>query len=93
MNGLVAIGITAALLIIAAAAKPKLLVEYDIEADEVREGTKNGWYTCVLTVQNGLPAVILSGKMTNGEDYKGVFTISEDDWKELQKEGYQVVEL
>lgn len=92
MDGIIIIGVFAAMALIAAAAKkqPQGLIEYDIDADDIREGVKNGWYSCQLTLKDDMPAVILFGKLTNGEDYKGVFTISESDWKALQKEGYNV---
>lgn len=93
MKGITIIGIAAAAALIAAAAKkqPRRLIEYDIDAEDIREGVKNGWYNCQLTLKDDMPAVILFGKLTNGEDYKGVFTISERDWRALQKEGYEVV--
>ena len=97
MNGIVIIGALAAMALICAAAKEKKmpmgLYRYDVDAEDIREGVQNGWYTCQLTTKNGDPAVILSGKMTNGEDYRGVFTISERDWNALKHEGYEVVEL
>lgn len=92
MDGIICIGVLVAAVLITAAAKPKgELIEYDVDAEDVREGVQNGWYTCQLTTKDGEPAVILSGRMTNGEDYSGVFTISERDWKSLKKEGYEVV--
>ena len=93
MNGIVVIGSLAAMVLICAAAKknPQGLVEYDVDAEDVREGVQNGWYTCTLTTKDDMPAVILSGKMTNGEDFQGVYTISPNDWNALQKEGYKVV--
>lgn len=93
MNGIFIIGALAAMAFICAAAKknPQGLVEYDVDAEDVREGVQNGWYTCTLTTKDDMPAVILSGKMTNGEDFQGVYTISPDDWNALQKEGYKVV--
>ena len=92
MNGIVVIGALAALALICAAAKKNSqgLVEYDVDAEDIREGVKNGWYSCTLTTKDGMPAVVLFGKMTNGEDYKGVFTISESDWQLLKKEGYPI---
>ena len=93
MNGIFIIGALAAVAFICAAAKnhPQGLVGYDVDAEDIREGVQNGWYTCTLTTKDDMPAVILSGKMTNGEDFRGVHTISPDDWNELQKEGSQVV--
>ena len=82
----------AALIAAAAKKQPQGLVEYDVDIEDIREGVKNGWYTCVLTHKDDMPAVILSGKMTNGEEYNGVFSISESDWQTLKKEGYQVEE-
>lgn len=94
MNGIVIIGALAAVALICAAAKKNQqgLVEYDVDSEDIREGVQNGWYTCVLTTKDDMPAVILSGKMTNGEDFQGVYTISPNDWKALQKEGYAVEE-
>ena len=89
MDGIIIIGAFVAAALIAAAAKkqPQGLVEYDVDIEDIREGVKNGWYSCTLTIQDGKPSVILSGKMTNGEDYNGVFSISESDWQTLKKEG------
>ena len=94
MDGIVIIGALAAVALIVAAAKPKVAdsAEYDVTADEIREGVTNGWYTCVLTLKDGQPAVILAGKMTNGDDYEGIFLISESDWNALKTEGYKVKE-
>ena len=84
---MIAIGVIVAAVMLIAATRPKdTAVEYEVEADEVREGVRNGWYTCVLTIQDGQPVVVLSGKMTDGKDYTGVFTISPDDWKALKNE-------
>lgn len=93
MNGIVVIGVLAAVALICAAAKknPQGLIEYDVDAEDVREGVKNGWYACILTTKDDMPAVILSGKMTNGEDFQGVYIISPADWNALKKEGYEVV--
>lgn len=93
MSGIVIIGTIAAMALICAAAKknPQGLVDYDVDAEDIREGVKNGWYTCQLTTKDGDPAVILSGKMTNGEDFRGVYTISLYDWNALKNEGYDVV--
>ena len=94
MDGIVIIGALAAAVLICAAAKKNtqgLLVEYDVDAEDIREGVRNGWYTCQLTTKEGDPAVVLSGRMTDGKDYRGVYTISPNDWNALQKEGYDVV--
>lgn len=89
MSGIFIIGAIVAVAILATAAKaPKYEIEAD--AEDIREGVKNGWYTCVLTRQDNKPAAILSGKMTNGEDYSGLFFITESDWRALEKEGYKV---
>lgn len=93
MDGIVIIGALAAMALICAASKknPQGLLEYDVDAEDIREGVKNGWYTCVLTHKDNMHAAILSGKMTNGEDFQGIYTISPNDWQTLQKEGYEVV--
>lgn len=92
-SGIITLGALVAVALICAAAKknPQGLIEYDVKAEEIREGVQNGWYSAKLTIQDGHTAVILSGKMTNGEDYTGVFVISESDWNALKNEGYEVV--
>lgn len=62
-----------------------------ISLENVRRGVKNGWYTCTLVHKQGLPAVLLSGKDTNGNTYSGVYPVSEDDWNTLKNEGYKVL--
>lgn len=94
MKGIVFIGVAAAamLLLVSAKKNPRGLIEPDVDAEDIREGVKNGWYTCVLITKDGMPAVRLSGKMTNGQPYVGEYTISESDWKALRREGYDVQE-
>ena len=94
MKGIVTVGVIAAVVLLAACAKKNqgVPVEYDIDAEDIREGVANGWYTCVLTIKDDMPAVILAGRMTNGEYYEGVYSISPDDWKSLKDEGYNVAQ-
>ena len=90
-SGIITLGALVAVALIAIATKPKGGVgEYDVEADEIREGVQNGWYTAGLFKSDAGTFVILRGKMTNGEDFVGSYPISEDDWNALYKEGYPV---
>lgn len=80
-----------------AATKNRDLSVYDMEDDPVsieniRRGVANGWNTCVLTRINNIPAVRLSGHITDGKIYTDVFVVTEEDWQTLKKEGYKVVE-
>ena len=62
-----------------------------VSIENIRSGVANGWYTCVLTRVNGLPAVRLSGKVVNGKQFTDVYPITESDWQTLKADGYEVV--
>ena len=59
-----------------------------VSIENIRRGVANGWYTCVLTRVNGIPAVRLSGRTADSKDYTDVFAVTEEDWQTLKKEGY-----
>ena len=61
-----------------------------VTAKQVMQGVKNEWYSCTLLDLNGKPAVRLTGKDKDGEEYSGVFPISQADWYLLRNEGYEV---
>lgn len=63
-----------------------------VSIENIRRGVKNGWYTCLLTRVNGIPAVRLSGRTADGKTYTDVFAVTEEDWQTLKKEGYAVEE-
>ena len=63
-----------------------------VSIENIRRGVANGWYTCVLTRVNNIPAVRLSGRATDGKTYTEVFAVTEEDWNSLKNEGYKVVE-
>ena len=96
MDGIVIIGILAAVALIAAAAKPsqsKILGMEDtpVSIENIRRGVANGWYDCVLIRVDGKPAVRLSGKTTSGQYFSDVYPITQADFDTLQKEGYLIV--
>ena len=59
-----------------------------VSIENIRRGVANGWYTCVLTRVNSIPAVRLSGRTADGKNYTDVFAVTEEDWQTLKKEGY-----
>lgn len=59
-----------------------------ISIENIRRGVTNGWYTCVLTRVDNIPAVRLSGRTADGKIYTDVFAVTEEDWQTLKKEGY-----
>lgn len=61
-----------------------------VSIENIRRGVANGWYTCVLTRVNNIPAVRLSGRTADGKIYTDVFAVTEGDWQTLKKEGYKV---
>ena len=63
-----------------------------VSIENIRSGVANGWYTCVLTRVNNIPAVRLSRRTTDGKIYTDVFTVTKEDWNALKNEGYKVVE-
>ena len=65
--------------------------EDPVSIENIRRGVANGWYTCVLTRVNGSAAVRISGKVVNGKQFTDVYPITEEDWKTLKAEGYDVV--
>lgn len=94
MDGIVAIGVLAAIAIacFAQARRVNGLDEDLVSAANVRRGVVNGWYECTLVRVDNQPAVHLSGKLANGETYSDLFPISEADWQALKMEGYHVEE-
>lgn len=89
MDGLIITGIIA-LTLLCIASRNNKTADYDIDAEDVREGVENGWYNATLVIKSDQPGVKLSGKLTNGKDFTGVYTISERDWTKLKNEGYRV---
>ena len=90
MDSALVIGAFAVLAIIALAKRGKVTPEPEVDAEDIREAKEKGWYNTELTRgEDGEPLAILSGKLTNGEPYKGAFAISERDWQQLKKEGYK----
>ena len=63
-----------------------------VSADNIREGVRNAWYNCELTIINGQPAVKLSGRMTDGQGVVDYFKVTQADWNDLKNEGYPVFE-
>lgn len=60
--------------------------------ENIRRGVKNGWYSAQLTrTPDGKPAVLLSGKKTDGFYTQDIYPITEADWQTLRAEGYTVV--
>lgn len=60
--------------------------------ENIRRGVKNGWYSAQLTrTADGKPAVLLSGKKTDGFYTQDIYPITEADWQTLRAEGYAVV--
>lgn len=62
-----------------------------VDINQVRKGVARGWYEAALTRVHGKPAIRLSGKLANGETYQDVFPITQDDFDQLQSEGYLIV--
>lgn len=60
-----------------------------VSIENIRRGVANGWYTCVLTRVDNIPAVRLSGRTADGKTYTDVFAVTEEDWQALKKEGYE----
>ena len=94
MDGLV---IISALLLgglaLAAFSKPRTMdgmEDTPVSIDNIRRGVANGWYTCTLVMVDGIPAVHLTGKTSNGQPYSDVFPITQADWDTLKAEGYKV---
>ena len=62
-----------------------------VDINQVRKGVARGWYEAALTRVHGKPAIRLSGKLANGETYQDVFPITQEDFDQLQSEGYLIV--
>ena len=62
-----------------------------VSLENIRRGVANGWYIAELTRVNGMPAVRLSGKVTNGKQFTDVYPITEADWQTLKSEGYKEI--
>lgn len=58
-----------------------------VSLENVRRGVKNGWYTAQLLRVDGMPAIRLSGKITNGRQYSDIYPLSESDYETLKSEG------
>lgn len=62
-----------------------------VALDNLKRGIANGWYQAQLTMVNGQPAVRLSGKLTNGQQYSDVYPITSEVAAELKRMGVQSV--
>ena len=94
-DGLVILGILAAVAFMAAVRKPKQseidgMKDEPVSAANIRKGVSRGWYQAVLTRVDGKPAVRLSGKSADGKQYTDVFPITQADFDSLQAEGYLI---
>lgn len=69
------------------------LEDKPVSIEDIRRGVANGWYTAVLVVADGTPAVRLSGRLANGKTYTDIYPVTESDWQTLKNEGYEVVTL
>ena len=65
------------------------LHEPPISAANIRRGVSNGWYSCILTIVNDIPAAYLYGKTKDGKNYADVYRISQADYDALKNEGYE----
>ena len=91
MDSVLAIGILAAIALVAFASRPKAASGLDsdpLSIQNIRMGVAERWYTCTLVRVDGVPAVRLSGKLASGQPYSDVFRITEADWQTLRDEGY-----
>lgn len=94
MDAVVIVGIIAAGLFLCAASKQRTVTGMEddpVSIENIRKCVQNGWYTCVLTRVNNIPAVRLSGRKADGKTYTDVFAVTEEDWQTLKKEGYAEV--
>ena len=95
MDGIWIIGILAAVGLAIAARKPKKdpedIEDQPVSAEDVERGVKNGWYEAILTRVDGQPAVRLTGKLANGENYTDIFRTTQKDFDKLQEKGYLIV--
>lgn len=62
-----------------------------VALDNLKRGIANGWYQAQLTMVNGQPAVRLSGKLTNGQQYSDVYPITSEVAAELKQMGIPTV--
>ena len=69
------------------------LEDKPVSIENIRRGVANGWYTAVLVVADGTPAVRLSGRLANGKPYTDIYPVTESDWQTLKNEGYEVATL
>ena len=95
MNGIVIIGALTAFALFCIAAKPSQAAAYGMEdtpvsIDNIRKGVERGWYSCVLVLVDGIPAVHLTGKTADGKTYSDVYPVTKEDWETLRNEGYEV---
>ena len=94
MDGILVIGIIAAVAFFTLASKPSQaaangMEDTPVSADNIRRGVTNGWYTCVLVYVDGIPAVRLSGRTADGKLFTDVYPVTQTDWDALATEGYQ----
>lgn len=95
-NGLVILGALAVAALVAAAKCRKAQTDDpDIEdgyvsADNIREGVQNGWYNAVLVRRDGQPFVRVTGNNVNGEYVDELFHITQEDFDELQADGFLI---
>ena len=96
MEGIIFIGILAAAVLITAAAKPISkdvagMEDTPVLIDNIRKGVQRGWYSAVLVMVDGIPAVRLSGRTADGNIYSDTYPITAADWQALKDEGYEVI--
>ena len=96
MDGIICIGVLVAAVLIAAAAKPISkdvagMEDTPVSIDNIRKGVQRGWYSAVLVIVDGIPAVRLSGRTADGNTYSDIYPITAEDWQTLQNEGYEVI--
>lgn len=60
--------------------------------ENLKRGIANGWYTADITTVDGMPAVRLSGKLTDGTYYQDVYPISAEVANELRMMGVKVAQ-
>lgn len=62
-----------------------------VSLKNLRMGIKRGWYQAELTRRNGQPAVVLSGKQTDGTYTSDVYPVDEATWQALKQDGVKEV--
>lgn len=61
-----------------------------VTIDNIRRGAKEGWYEVALTRVDNKPAVKLTGTVSTGERKTFVYPISQEDFDQLQLEGFLI---